>query len=229
MVAVLVVGSGGRENAITYKLAQSTQVDHVYVAPGNGGTASMDKVSNVPISESKHEEIIKFCKENVCVPPHPSIPLLSVVLLFFFPLLMIPLSRTSSSLPLVPKSPSAPDLATSWRLKESCGIHSLPHPSHPSSFGPSAKAANIEGSKAFSKDLMKKYNIPTAEYRTFKVYEEAVEYLKTVTYPVVIKASGLAAGKGVLLPEQGKEIEALNVSSPPSAHWLGDHARQAVW
>ena len=169
MVAVLVVGSGGRENAITYKLAQSTQVDHVYVAPGNGGTASMDKVSNVPISESKHEEIIKFCKEN--------------------------------SIKLVAVGPEIPLCAGLGDKLEAEGIMC---------FGPSAKAANIEGSKAFSKDLMKKYNIPTAEYRTFKVYEEAVEYLKTVTYPVVIKASGLAAGKGVLLPEQGKEIEALN-------------------
>ena len=169
MVAVLVVGSGGRENAITYKLAQSTQVDHVYVAPGNGGTASMDKVSNVPISESKHEEIIKFCKEN--------------------------------NIKLVAVGPEIPLCAGLGDKLEAEGIMC---------FGPSAKAANIEGSKAFSKDLMKKYNIPTAEYRTFKVYEEAVEYLKTVTYPVVIKASGLAAGKGVLLPEQGKEIEALN-------------------
>ena len=77
------------------------------------------------------------------------------------------------------------------------------------SFGPSAKAAMIEGSKKFSKDLMKKYNIPTAEYATFTDFESALAYIKSVDHPVVIKASGLAAGKGVLLPERGEEEQAL--------------------
>lgn len=77
------------------------------------------------------------------------------------------------------------------------------------SFGPSAKAAMIEGSKKFSKDLMKKYDIATAEYETFSDFDAALAYIKSVNHPVVIKASGLAAGKGVLLPAKGEEEQAL--------------------
>lgn len=78
-----------------------------------------------------------------------------------------------------------------------------------SSFGPCSKAAMIEGSKKFSKDLMKKYGIPTAEYETFTDFEKALEYIHSVNHPIVIKASGLAAGKGVVLPEKGDEEAAL--------------------
>ena len=77
------------------------------------------------------------------------------------------------------------------------------------SFGPCAKAAMIEGSKKFSKDLMKKYGILTAEYESFTDYEKALEYIRSVNHPIVIKASGLAAGKGVVLPAKGEEEAAL--------------------
>ncbi|KAK8791159.1 hypothetical protein WA158_005790 [Blastocystis sp. Blastoise] len=169
MANVLVIGGGGRENAIAWKLSQSEQVSHVFVAPGNGGTASLNKVSNVPISESKHDEIIAFCKEN--------------------------------NIKLVAVGPEIPLCA---------GLGDKLVGNDILCFGPCQQAAEIEGSKAFSKNLMKKYDIPTAKYETFTDYNKAIEYLKSCDYKVVIKASGLAAGKGVLLPEKNEEIEALN-------------------
>ncbi|EIW86905.1 aminoimidazole ribonucleotide synthetase [Coniophora puteana RWD-64-598 SS2] len=159
---VLVLGSGGREHALVWKLAQSPAVAHIFVCPGNAGTAASSKSSNVDISPSDFPALIQFAVGNKIdlVVPGPEQPLVDGVHAHF----------------------------------KKVGIPV---------FGPTALAARMEGSKAFSKDFMHRHNIPTARYRTFPAsqFADAEAYLKTVDHPVVLKASGLAAGKGVLIPE----------------------------
>ncbi|KAJ1961484.1 Bifunctional purine biosynthetic protein ade1 [Dipsacomyces acuminosporus] len=164
---VLVIGSGGREHALAWALAKSPKVSKVFVAPGNGGTASAgEKIENVPIGHSKSDfpALVEFAQsQNVGLAvPGPEQPLVDGVADAF----------------------------------KKVGIPT---------FGPSAKAAHVEGSKAFSKDFMKKHNIPTAAYGNFTDYSKAREFIETATFDVVIKASGLAAGKGVLLPRSKAE------------------------
>jgi phosphoribosylamine--glycine ligase len=150
---VLVVGGGGREHALVWKICQSPLVEKVYCAPGNAGTAGI--AQNVPISADKIEELIKFVQEN------------------------------NVELTVVgPEQPLVLGIVDAFETK---GLRA---------FGPSAKAAQLEGSKAFSKDLMKKYGIPTADYEVFDSAEEAKKYIDRVG-PVAVKADGLAAGKGV--------------------------------
>ncbi len=153
---VLVVGGGGREHAICYKIAQSTQVDKIYCAPGNAGIASVAEC--VPIGVMEFDKLVAFAKEK--------------------------------AVDLVVVAPDDPLVAGLVDRFESEGIRT---------FGPRANAAIIEGSKAFSKDLMKKYNIPSASYETFDNPDAAIEYLKTQKMPIVLKADGLALGKGVLI------------------------------
>ncbi|KAI8363837.1 phosphoribosylglycinamide synthetase [Choanephora cucurbitarum] len=163
-LTILLVGSGGREHAIAWKLAQSEKVQHIFVAPGNGGTANGNKITNVKIGVSDFDKLVEFAVQNQVnlVVPGPEQPLVDGISGVF----------------------------------KKVGIPC---------FGPSPKAAQMEGSKAFSKDFMKKHNIPTAAYENFTDYEKAKAYVESVDHKVVLKASGLAAGKGVLMPENKQE------------------------
>mgnify|MGYP002560435044 CR=1 FL=1 len=153
---VLVVGSGGREHTICWKLAQSPKVDKLYCAPGNAGIGEIAEL--VPIGAMELDKLVDFAKGKA-----------------------IDLTVIGMDDPLV---------AGVVDKFEAAGLRV---------FGPRANAAIIEGSKAFSKELMKKYNIPTAAYETFDDYDKAVEYVKAGSFPVVLKADGLALGKGVLI------------------------------
>ncbi|ODQ60416.1 hypothetical protein WICANDRAFT_29677 [Wickerhamomyces anomalus NRRL Y-366-8] len=168
---ILVVGNGGREHALVWKLSQSKLVNHIYVAPGNGGTDLFENVTNIPIGSSKKDfpALVEFAQKNDIglVVPGPEQPLVDGITTVF----------NKIGVPV---------------------------------FGPSEKAAVLEGSKTFSKDFMAKHNIPTAEYKNFKEFDAAKAYIQSISHNVVIKATGLAAGKGVLIPETKEEaIEAL--------------------
>ena len=153
---VLIVGGGGREHAIAWKVAQSPKVDKLYCAPGNAGIAEIAEC--VPIGAMEFDKLVAFAKEQE-----------------------IDLTVIGMDDPLVGGVVDA---------FEAAGLRV---------FGPRKNAAVLEGSKAFSKDLMKKYNIPTAAYETFTDPEEALAYLETAPIPTVLKADGLALGKGVLI------------------------------
>lgn len=162
---VLVIGSGGREHAIVWKVSKSPKLTRLYVLPGNPGTAELaENVSGISVDD--HAAVADFCRNK-------GIDLVIVG----------------------PEAPLATGLADSLSAE---GIRC---------FGPSQAAAQIEASKSFAKDFMTRHNIPTAKYATFSNYDEAVRYLESVDYPIVIKASGLAAGKGVILPETDKEAK----------------------
>ncbi|MDP4181790.1 MAG: phosphoribosylamine--glycine ligase [Bacillota bacterium] len=153
---VLVVGSGGREHAIVWKIAQSPLVTKIYCAPGNGGISTLAEC--VPIKAMDIDGVVRFSVDN--------------------------------KIDLVVVAPDDPLAAGMVDELEKAGIRA---------FGPKKDAAIIEGSKAFAKDLMKKYSIPTAKYEIFENYDHAIEYLKHQEYPLVIKADGLALGKGVII------------------------------
>ena len=162
---VLIVGGGGREHAIAWKVAQSPKVDKIYCAPGNAGISEVAECVNIGAME--FDKLVAFAKEKE-----------------------IDLTVIGMDDPLVGGVVDAFE-AEGLRV-----------------FGPRKNAAILEGSKAFSKDLMKKYGIPTAGYETFQTPEEALEYLETSRYPIVLKADGLALGKGVLIcntKEEAKE------------------------
>ena len=159
---VLVVGGGGREHTIVWKISQSPKVDKIYCAPGNGGIASLAEC--VDISATDVEGVVKFAKEN--------------------------------AVDLVMVAPDDPLVLGMVDALEKEGIRA---------FGPRANAAIIEGSKVFSKELMKKYNIPTAGYEVFTDSNEAIEFVKKGTFPTVIKAEGLALGKGVIIAQNEEE------------------------
>ncbi|MBM7834345.1 phosphoribosylamine--glycine ligase [Clostridium sardiniense] len=159
---ILLIGSGGREHALAWKLAKSKRVNKIYVAPGNGGTAKEKKCTNINITDI--EELIKFAKGN------------------------------NIDLTIVgPEEPLIKGIVNRFK-EEELRI-----------FGPAKDGAELEGSKSFSKDFMKKYGVKTAEYEVFYEENKAKEYLKTCKYPVVIKADGLAAGKGVVICESLEE------------------------
>jgi phosphoribosylamine--glycine ligase len=153
---VLIVGSGGREHAIAWKVAQSSRVDKIYCAPGNAGIAEYAEC--VDIGAMEFDKLVAFAKEKE-----------------------IDLTVIGMDDPLVGGVVDA---------FEAAGLRV---------FGPRKNAAILEGSKAFSKDLMKKYQIPTAAYENFDSAEEALAYLETAKLPIVLKADGLALGKGVLI------------------------------
>ncbi len=159
---ILVVGSGGREHAICYKISQSKKVDKIYCAPGNAGIASIAEC--VDIGAMEFDKLTAFAKEKE-----------------------IDLTVVGMDDPLVR---GIVDAFQAEGLKV---------------FGPDRKAAILEGSKAFSKDLMKKYNIPTAAYEVFTRPEDAIAYLETSKYPIVLKADGLALGKGELICQEKAE------------------------
>jgi phosphoribosylamine--glycine ligase len=151
---LLVIGSGGREHALVWKLKQSPKVTKIFCSPGNGGIGQ--DVENIALPT--HADIISFCKKEEIgfVVVGPEVPLVE-------------------------------GLADTLRTEK------IPV------FGPSAKAAQLEGSKGFTKDLCKKYNIPTAAYERFTVAEKAKAYISKQGAPIVVKADGLAAGKGVVV------------------------------
>ncbi len=165
---VLVVGSGGREHTIIWKIAQSPKVDKIYAAPGNGGISELAEC--VDINACDIENMVKFAKEK--------------------------------EIDLVMVAPDDPLVLGMVDAMEEAGIRA---------FGPRKNAAIIEGSKVFSKDLMKKYNIPTAKYEVFDKSTDAIEYVKKGTFPTVIKAEGLALGKGVIIANNLEEaIDGIN-------------------
>lgn len=153
---VLVLGSGGREHALAWRLAQSAQVNQVFVAPGNAGTAQEPKLKNIPLS--KHEALIQFCRDE-----HIAFTVVG------------------------PEAPLAAGVVNDFRA---AGL---------AIFGPTQFSAQLESSKDFAKAFMAKYNIPTAGYQTFEVATEAHAYVNMKGAPIVIKADGLAAGKGVIV------------------------------
>ena len=161
---VLIVGSGGREHAIAWKVAQSKKVDKIYCAPGNAGISEVAEC--VPIGAMEFDKLVAFAKEKE-----------------------IDLTVIGMDDPLVG------------------GIVDVFEKEGLRVFGPRKNAAILEGSKAFSKDLMKKYHIPTAAYETFTDPEKALEYLETAKMPIVLKADGLALGKGVLICQTLEEAK----------------------
>ena len=161
---VLIVGSGGREHAIAWKIAKSSKVDKIYCAPGNAGISGIAECVNIGAME--FDKLVAFAKEK-----------------------QIDLTVIGMDDPLVGGIVDAFE-AEGLRV-----------------FGPRKNAAILEGSKAFSKDLMKKYQIPTAAYETFETAEAALEYLETAKYPIVLKADGLALGKGVLICNTREEAK----------------------
>ena len=181
---VLVIGSGGREHALVWKIAQSPLVTQVFCAPGNPGTANL--AVNVPIKVEEIDKLLGFAKSEG-----------------------IDLAVVGPELPL---SLGIVDLFREYGVKI---------------FGPSRAAARIEASKAFSKDLMKKYNIPTAAYGVFTDIPEAEAFIKQTGAPIVVKADGLAAGKGVIIAQT--EAEAIDaVRDMLSGNSFGDAGSRVV-
>ena len=166
---VLVIGGGGREHALAYKVAQSTKVSSVFVAPGNAGTETEKKCQNIAVSAEDLDALLAFAKEQ--------------------------------QVDLTIVGPEAPLVAGVTDLFQANGLKI---------FGPSALAAQLEGSKSFSKDFLAKHNIPTAEYAVFEKVEPAIQYVKEKGAPIVVKADGLAAGKGVIVAEtEAQAIDAI--------------------
>ena len=155
---VLVIGGGGREHALAFKAAQSSEVSTVFVAPGNAGTATEPKLENVPIDVSDIAGLVSFARGN--------------------------------DVELTIVGPEAPLVAGVVDTFTNEGL---------TIFGPTQAAAQLEGSKAFTKDFLARHNIPTAAYGNFTDIAEAKAYVEKVGTPIVIKADGLAAGKGVII------------------------------
>ena len=161
---ILLIGGGGREHALAWKLSQSGRVDTVFVAPGNAGTAGEPGIRNVDIKVDDTEGLLAFA------------------------------SRRSIDLSVVgPEGPLVTGIVDAFQR---AGLRC---------FGPTQRAARLEGSKAFAKAFLKRYRIPTAEYQTFSDKTSAQAYIKTQNPPIVIKADGLAAGKGVFIVHSVEE------------------------
>ena len=161
---VLIVGGGGREHAIAWKVAKSPKVEKLYCAPGNAGIAEVAECVNIGVME--FDKLTAFAREN--------------------------------QIDLTIIGPDDPLAAGAVDAFEAAGLRV---------FGPRKNAAILEASKAFSKDLMKKYGIPTAAYETFDTPEAALKYLETAPVPIVLKADGLALGKGVLICKDLEEAK----------------------
>ncbi len=185
---LLVVGSGGREHALAWKLTASRLVDRLYCAPGNAGTALLGRNLDIGADD---------------IPA-----LLDAVLAHDIDMVVV-----------------GPELPLSLGLADR--LASLRAANPPLCFGPSAAAARIESSKSFSKAFMKKYGIPTADFRVFDKLGEALDFLRSAPWPFVIKASGLASGKGVFLPESLQEAESI-LESLMAGNSLGEAGREVV-
>jgi len=183
---VLVIGNGGREHALAWKLAQSPNVSTVYVAPGNAGTALEANVENINIAIDDFDGLSAFAQQH-----------------------KIDLTVVGPEGPLVD------------------GI--VDHFSHLNlrCFGPSAKAAQLEGSKSFTKDFLARHNIPTAEYQTFTDQTAAIDYVREKGAPIVVKADGLAAGKGVIVAMTLAEAEAA-ITDMLAGNAFGDAGHKVV-
>lgn len=163
---VLIIGNGGREHALAWKVAQDPRVEKVFVAPGNAGTATEAKCENVDIQVTALEQLADFAEKNV------------------------DLTIVGPEAPLV------------------LGVVDLFRSRNLDCFGPTKGAAQLEGSKAFTKDFLARHKIPTADYQNFTEVEPALAYLQEKGAPIVIKADGLAAGKGVIVAMTLAEAEA---------------------
>jgi phosphoribosylamine--glycine ligase len=163
---ILVIGAGGREHALAWKAAQGKDVETVYVAPGNAGTALEPKLENLSIDPSDFEALADFAEQN-----------------------QVALTIVGPEQPLVD---GIVDYFADRNLR---------------AFGPSKGAAQLEGSKAFTKDFLARHNIPTGEYQNFTEIEPALAYLQEKGAPIVVKADGLAAGKGVIVAMTLEEAE----------------------
>ncbi|KAJ8350812.1 hypothetical protein SKAU_G00259420 [Synaphobranchus kaupii] len=162
---VLVIGSGGREHALAWKLAQSPHIQQVLVAPGNAGTADCGKISNSGVSVSNHSILAQYCKDH--------------------------------NVGLVVVGPEVPLAAGMVDDLTAAGVPC---------FGPSARAAQLEASKSFSKSFMDRHGIPTARWKSFTDPQEACCFIQGADFPaLVVKASGLAAGKGVIVARDKEE------------------------
>ena len=164
MLNILIIGAGGREHALAWKFAQDVRVGQIFVAPGNAGTAAMQRVRNIPLT--RVEDLLAFAqKENVGLTFVGAEALLVEGIVDTF---------------------RAAGLAI---------------------FGPDRQAAQLEGSKRFAKDFMQKYGVKTAAYASFRELDAALAYVQDCAYPTVVKASGLAAGKGVVICQNRAEAE----------------------
>ncbi|MCG6200175.1 phosphoribosylamine--glycine ligase [Psychromonas antarctica] len=163
---VLIIGSGGREHALAWKVAQNALVKNIFVAPGNAGSALEAKVSNVNIAVDDIDALVAFAKEN--------------------------------HIELTIVGPEAPLVIGVVDAFQDAGL---------ACFGPTKAAAQLEGSKAFTKDFLARHNIPTAWYQNFTEIEPALAYVREKGAPIVIKADGLAAGKGVIVAMTLQEAE----------------------
>ena len=155
---ILVIGSGGREHALAWRFSQPENVEMVFVAPGNAGTALEPGMQNVNLDIMDFEAQINFA--------------------------------TSEGIDLTVIGPEAPLVAGVVDAFKAAGL---------CCFGPSQGAAQLEGSKTFTKDFMAKHGIPTAAYESFTDLDKAIQYLRSRGAPIVVKADGLAAGKGVVV------------------------------
>ncbi|GMR17614.1 MAG: phosphoribosylamine--glycine ligase [Gammaproteobacteria bacterium] len=183
---VLIIGGGGREHALAWKIAQSPKVEKIYVAPGNAGTAAEPGMENVSIDADDISGLLAFAsKKNIALTiVGPEVPLVLGIVDTF----------------------------------QEAGLRC---------FGPSKAAAQLEGSKAFTKDFLARHNIPTAAYGNFTDLDEAIAYIKKVGAPIVVKADGLAAGKGVILANT--EAEAVTaVKDMLAGNTFGDAGHRVV-
>lgn len=183
---VLVIGGGGREHALAWKLAQSPRVTKVFVAPGNAGTALEANVTNVDLSVSDLDGLVAFAESN--------------------------------AIDYTVVGPEAPLVDGVVDRFEAKGLRC---------FGPRADCAQLEGSKAFTKEFLKRHNIPTAAYGTFTDVDQALAYLDEVGAPIVVKADGLAAGKGVILAETLDEAKSA-VKDMLQGNQFGDAGSRVV-
>lgn len=183
---VLVIGGGGREHALAWKLSQSSRVEQVFVAPGNAGTAAEAKVENIDFNDNDIEGLLKFASDQ------------------------------DIGLTVVgPEAPLVAGIVDRFRL---AGLRC---------FGPTQAAAQLEGSKAFSKDFLKRHNIPTADYRVFIEIEPAHAYIDDRGAPIVVKADGLAAGKGVVVAQTVAEAKQA-VTAMLAENQFGDAGARVV-
>jgi len=185
-VNILVIGGGGREHALAWKVAQSSQVTKVYIAPGNAGTASEPKMENVAIGVEDTEALVQFAKNN-----HIALTIVG---------------------------PEAPLVIGVVDAFQAVGLRC---------FGPSQAAAQLEGSKAFTKDFLERHKIPSADYGNFTEVAPAIEYIKQQGAPIVVKADGLAAGKGVILAQTEAEAIAA-VEDMLAGNAFGDAGHRVV-
>lgn len=186
MNRVLVIGSGGREHALAWRLSQSSTVAHTFVAPGNAGTALESGIENVVLDVADFQAVIQFCQ----------------------------LQKVT----LVVVGPEQPLVDGMVDALSEAGIPC---------FGPRADAAQLEGSKAFAKAFLAKHNIPTAAYGEFNEVAPAKAFLQNQSFPIVIKADGLAAGKGVIIAEDLAQAEA-TVDDMLEANAFGDAGSRII-